>query len=198
MTGVPAPISRRHVAVSGIARSELRAVLAQATGLEPARIGFGRGRFGKPLVLAVDDPDRTARPYFNVSHTASVFAVLVCAGGPVGIDVEDRVRDGHFRDLYDLVLSPEERCLLEAARGDEASDRFLWFWTRKEALLKASGVGLGCDLRGVAALGQHWRRRQLRSFATPSSIISLALSHDDPDELTIDASQRLERYEIHR
>ena len=83
----------------------------------------------------------------NLSHTDGLAAVVMGLGGEVGIDVE---RVGHAampsEEMLDL-LAPPERDLLQGGSARERS--FLRFWTRKEACLKALGLGLSIAPRDV-------------------------------------------------
>lgn len=85
------------------------------------------------------DSDGVPRPvdgvFWSVSHTTECVAAVV-APCPVGIDVEriQPVSD----DLWDAAASEEEWRLGSA--GDP--DCFFCYWTAKEAVLKATGVGL--------------------------------------------------------
>jgi 4'-phosphopantetheinyl transferase len=80
----------------------------------------------------------------SLSHTEGVLLVAVSAGCRVGVDVEV-IRDRGVRDLPRHVLTRREQ--VELARRDRAGrlEAFLSYWTRKEALLKAAGVGLALE-----------------------------------------------------
>jgi 4'-phosphopantetheinyl transferase len=67
----------------------------------------------------------------------------------VGVDVE---RVGPIEDLAERgagVLAHEELAVLAAAVPPERAGAFLCYWTRKEALLKATGEGLTVPLDSV-------------------------------------------------
>ena len=78
----------------------------------------------------------------------------VSAHGPIGVDLEI------VRPLEDAALLAEE-CFTEQERrdwaesGPESSDQaFLWRWTRKEACVKALGLGLSLPLGSFSAGGR--------------------------------------------
>lgn len=79
--------------------------------------------------------------HVSVSHSGQVAAVAVTDAGAVGVDVEAMRAFDHSPLLQD-VLAPGER-----APGLEA---FWAYWTRKESVLKATGVGLAVPMREVA------------------------------------------------
>lgn len=80
---------------------------------------------------------------FSVAHTSGVVVVAVARGREVGVDVE-RLGRSPWLSLPPRVLTPRELASLEGLTVTPA-DAFLRLWTRKEALLKAAGVGLALD-----------------------------------------------------
>lgn len=123
-----------------------RTVLARLAGVRPADLVFVRrcprcgGRHGKPWLSGPG-----AELQFSVSHAGDVVGLAVTRRGPVGIDVEplDGARVGPWLD--DAALSPSERQELRASSGADPMWARALVWTRKEALLKASGYGLIVD-----------------------------------------------------
>src|SRR6202012_3586769 len=102
---------------------------------------FYTNAFGKPE-LRQNGPPFSLR--FSLSHSPSIAVLAVTNGEPVGVDVEDvkpieaEVADSHF--------SASERSQLNQLRGDAWLRGFYRCWTRKEAILKAEGVGLSRPL----------------------------------------------------
>jgi 4'-phosphopantetheinyl transferase len=96
----------------------------------------------------------------SLSHASGVAAVAIGRDAAVGVDVERRDRvvdiDGLARD----VLDDDELQAWRREPGGRRKDAFLRLWTRKEAVLKALGVGLAGDLRAVVTSG-HGRIRSL-------------------------------------
>lgn len=120
------------------ARWALRHVLARRLGEEPAAIELALGPHGKPQ-LAVD-PDRLR---FNLSHSAGLALIAVCAGREVGVDCE-RVEAG--RDCLALAERALSAADVGAVREAPAAERpavFHRLWVRHEARLKCRGLGLG-------------------------------------------------------
>ena len=79
-----------------------------------------------------------AAPHFNLSHGAGYLALALCRETPVGIDVEDRRRTIPVQALARRYFTPRE---VEQV-GREGPDGFFRIWTRKEARVKAEGLGL--------------------------------------------------------
>lgn len=122
-----------------IAHGLLRAVLGQYLGRPPQDIVLVRGEFGKPFI-----PGHPV--HFNLSDTKD--AVLVAlARHPIGADIETMNRDTDHKRVADhYFTTPEVESINVAPDGKR---RFLELWTRKEAVLKACGVGLMDDLHSL-------------------------------------------------
>lgn len=130
----------RHRFVAG--RGLLRRILAGALGISPSEVRFAYGAYGKPM--AEGEPAHGIR--FNVSHSGGLFVCAVAAGREVGVDVE-RIRP----DLADEAIarqffSPSEVAELLATPSERRTEAFLRCWTRKEAYVKATGLGLSLPL----------------------------------------------------
>ena len=121
-----------------LAHAALRLFLAGCLGAEPATVRYDSGVSGKPRLAAGLAPLE-----FNLSHSEGLAVVAVARERAVGVDVE------HLRDvpealgIADAYFSPPEREELHSLRPSERREAFLRCWTRKEALTKASGEGLG-------------------------------------------------------
>lgn len=124
------------------ARSALRRILARYTGLAADALRIEADALGKPRLA------HPGAPAFNLSHTDGL-ALVAVARTPVGIDVERLRPLADAPGLAHRFLAPAEAAAV-AARGAEARDAaFLRVWTRKEAVLKASGHGLALDTRAI-------------------------------------------------
>ncbi|MFF3325739.1 4'-phosphopantetheinyl transferase family protein [Streptomyces sp. NPDC002889] len=127
-----------------VAHVTLRRLLGRRLGLAPEAVTLLRepcahcgGPHGRPHV-----PDRAV--HFSLSHTTGM-VVIALASVPVGIDVE-AVPDLSTATEVASQLHPTERAELAAQSPTGHPGAFARCWTRKEALLKAMGVGLNEDL----------------------------------------------------
>jgi 4'-phosphopantetheinyl transferase len=114
-----------------------RAVLLAELGT--SQDALARTGTGKPYLPG-------SRVCFNVSHAHELGAVAL-ADVDVGVDVE-ALAGPRRRRVLPGVLSPSELARVQA--GAEPVAEFLRCWTRKEALLKAIGCGVGADLAAVS------------------------------------------------
>ncbi|WP_051966786.1 4'-phosphopantetheinyl transferase family protein [Kitasatospora mediocidica] len=126
------------------ARILLRTVAAGYLGTGPGHV--------QVVARCPDCPKPHGRPTLpgtglevSISHAGDLVAVAVTAVGPVGIDVEHIDPELSTADLLPHVLSEVER---EASAVDTGFG-FHRMWTRKEAVLKATGDGLRVPLSGL-------------------------------------------------
>lgn len=126
--------ARRWVAV----RLALRAVLGHCLGVPPARVAIVHDAAGKPRLA----PGAPVDLRFNLSHSGDVALLAVRTGYEVGIDVE-RIRDDvDTVSVAREILGEARRAEIAALAGARRREAFFRAWVRREALAKASGVGL--------------------------------------------------------
>ena len=131
--------ARRAVASRGL----LRELLGRILHLPPRDIEIQATARGKPELLGGEEGQRL---HFNVTHSGALALFAFTRAGPVGVDVEAVVPG---RDLDALASRYFSRREIEALRALDPRERTVGFfraWTRKEAVVKATGEGLDCDL----------------------------------------------------
>jgi 4'-phosphopantetheinyl transferase len=119
-----------------------RTVLAEVLGVTAERLDLRREASGRPYVVAPDGSRRSV-------STSSRGDVAVVASSPdhvVGVDVEATSELGSAPRLVERIASVAERIVLENLDQTQRDDAVLRLWTRKEALLKATGEGIGGGL----------------------------------------------------
>jgi 4'-phosphopantetheinyl transferase len=149
-------------------RGLLRRLLGRYLGCHPAAVQIGHHRYGKPRLVGA--LERTGLR-FNATHSADVVFFATTRGREVGVDVE-RIRPlPDANDLAERHFPPAEVRVLRTLPPRERSERFLEYWTRREAYGKATGEGLGVLERrekvgDVCRTGEsaRWTYRQLRPF----------------------------------
>jgi 4'-phosphopantetheinyl transferase len=120
-----------------LGRTALRRVLGARLQCSPAAVPLVPGPNGKPVL-----PPESPPWQFNLSHSGDWLLLALAWRRRVGIDVE-AWRDLEYAALAERAFAPEERAALAAAPAAERAATFFAVWTRKEALLKARGLGLG-------------------------------------------------------
>jgi 4'-phosphopantetheinyl transferase len=127
-----------------VGRAMARVLVGRAAGIAPMAWEWREGRHGRPEIGAPP-----TRVQFNLAHSAGLVVCALANGRDVGVDVEDFERRPVDRGLVQRYCSPAEVHDIEAA-GDDWHDRFLHYWTLKEAYLKARGLGISVSLSDVS------------------------------------------------
>jgi 4'-phosphopantetheinyl transferase len=148
---------RRHAVV---ARGFLRRVLAGYAGVAPEVLSFSYGHKGKPSFGVLDEH---ADLRFNLSHSGELAILAVARERDLGVDVERLRLIPDHADIAARFFSPAENAELEARWSDDPIRGFFTCWTRKEAYIKATGLGLSQPLDGFdVALAPDEPARLLR------------------------------------
>ena len=126
-----------------VARASLRRLLAERLCIDPRAVEFVETRYGKPRLAPVHG---SADVEFNLSHSGILALYAFTSGRAVGVDVELIREVPDADDLAERFFSPTETASLRALPLDQRSLAFLACWTRKEAFIKALGLGLSCPL----------------------------------------------------
>lgn len=133
-------IRRQHQDRFRVGRGALRTVLAGYLGQEPRLLRFSYGAHGKPALA------ESAELRFNLSHSDRWAMLGVVRGVDIGVDIEA------IRELADLdavarrTFTTRENGELDALPAGLRTRGFFACWTRKEAMVKAAGVGLALEL----------------------------------------------------
>ena len=160
-----------------VARGLLRVILARYLDLEPAALRFVYGAYGKPA-LAHDTGGVALR--FNLSHSGGYVLYAVTHQRELGIDIE-RMRPGFAREggIAERFFSPHEVAALRALPLSLQATAFFACWSRKEAYIKARGLGLAIPLESFDV------------SLTPGEPAALLHTADGPQETSRWAMQEL-------
>lgn len=126
-------------------RSALRRLLGQYLGVAPEALAFAYGPHGKPGLSGGESAWGLA---FNFSNSENLALLAVARAGTVGIDIEHRGRNISVAPFTRHILSESETAKLARLPARRHKHALLAAWTRKEAYLKALGVGLSRPMRG--------------------------------------------------
>lgn len=148
------------------ARSALRRILAGYLGVAPADVALAYSLHGKPRLAA------PAPLGFNVSHSGDHALVAVSRAAQVGVDIEVVDRSRATLELARDVFTADEVAQLATHAGGVALP-FFTCWTRKEAYLKAIGLGLTIDPRTVH-VGADPGRREIPSLERRGECVEVA------------------------
>lgn len=116
-----------------------RLLLGKVLGCDPCDVPIRRDARGCPRLFDV--------PLFtSLSHADDCIALAVTATGAVGVDVESVARAPVMPEIAQRVCHPVDAAELAGLIGPAWCAGLLSLWVRKEALLKAAGVGLAREM----------------------------------------------------
>lgn len=202
----------RNRLTAGVALTRL--VLGRHLSLPPAAVPLTRrcpecaAPHGKPRVLTAAGDDHEVQ--LSVSHSGARVVLAVRFGAAVGVDVELIDPAVDVEALAEQILSPDEWAGYRRAADPRTA--LLRYWTRKEAVLKATGDGLRVPMRDItvsppdaepALLGWRGRPGRERRVAMtdlppgPGYVASLA-ALDGPPPLVLqrDGTTLLESWAV--
>lgn len=125
-----------------------RTILAELLDEEPSAIALDAtcptcGRpHGKPRLVGDPFGDLDV----SVAHADELVLAGYARGAKIGVDVEPAAAASRLVGLAAHVLAPEERHEVDALPVDRQGAALLRYWTRKEAILKATAEGLPGDM----------------------------------------------------
>lgn len=125
-------------------RGILRVILGRYLKSDPREIRFDYGPFGQPRILQRLE---NLPLHFNVSHSQQHAVFAFALQHRVGVDIEFARPLQHMQKMLDHICTTQENAELRNFDADSRLRLFFRLWTRKEALLKAVGLGLHGGLR---------------------------------------------------
>lgn len=129
-------------------RAAVRRILSGVLEVAPEELEFGRlpcpgcasPEHGPPTVVRPETDRR-----ISITHTTGL-GMLAVSPVAVGVDAEGS-KNLDVEELARPTLTPDERqYVLSRPPGEERTNAFLRCWTRKEAVLKAVGIGITVEL----------------------------------------------------
>ncbi len=125
-----------------VTRGVLRILLAEAEHGPPETLTLGADAHGKLELL------HPSSLRFNVSHSGEVALVALAEGREVGVDVEQVRERSDLDDVAARFFAPTEARALARSDRREHAQAFHRCWVRKEACVKAAGLGIRVPLAG--------------------------------------------------
>jgi 4'-phosphopantetheinyl transferase len=140
-----------------VGRGVLRVLLGRYLGLAPAQVPLCQEVHGKPVL---------AEPWagwlhFNLSHSGALALYALARDGPLGIDLEQVRPLENVEAIAGQVLTESEKQAWRGLPQEDQLEALFRGWVRKEAYLKAIGVGLTKGLDQVAVSLEPGRSARL-------------------------------------
>ncbi len=126
-----------------VGRGILRRIISAYLALPPSQLRFTYNEYGKPSI-SDDQNDRALN--FNLSHSAELILYAVTRGRSVGVDIEYIREDSATIEIAEHVFSEDEVAALKSLPTDQRTIGFFNSWSRKEAFIKAKGMGVSYPL----------------------------------------------------
>ncbi|MDR0943652.1 MAG: 4'-phosphopantetheinyl transferase superfamily protein [Ruminococcus sp.] len=144
----------------------VRQKIMNITGIKNEEIIFSKGSNGKPFLVGYPKIN------FNISHTRNALAVAF-SEEEIGVDIERAA-------TADLQVA--KRCFCDAEldylyKHENINSAFFEIWTKKEAYIKSSGIGLNIPLKSFCVIGDS----RYKTFYAGDYIIS---AFEDSDRLS--------------
>lgn len=122
----------RYIISHGI----LRILLSYYMNLSPSKIKFYTNKHGKPFLKYYQNIQ------FNMSYSNDIICYAFTLSHPIGVDVEWQNTVLDIDSVADLALTPAEKKFFTDLKAEKKSLTFYEIWAKKEALIKAMGLGL--------------------------------------------------------
>lgn len=117
-----------------VCRGILREILSSYVGKPPQDLEIKKLYTGKPYLPH-------SRVQFNLSHSNDYMLCAVTRGKPIGVDYQAVYEITNLDTMVNIFFSPQEKRLYDQFQKDNPLDFFFKTWVRKEALMKATGLG---------------------------------------------------------
>lgn len=156
-------------------RALIRGVVAAELGVSPKDVTIDASCFdcgkphGKPKVDGLE---------VSISHSGDWVALAVTDTAPVGVDVEE-VRDAEVDGLAGIAFSPAELTVFERVAPADKKAAFFTYWSRKEAVVKATGKGMSVAMSKLTLSGHDEPPRVVASRAPEVDIATVRMADLD-------------------
>lgn len=122
-----------------VAHGVLRKILGCYLHCDPTELTFSLNQYGKPALV-------NSALEFNLSHSSDFALIAVTSDRKIGVDLERIRPDMELENIASRNFSEIEVSELMGLPPEQRGIGFFNCWTRKEAYVKAQGVGLSLPL----------------------------------------------------
>lgn len=125
-----------------LAHAAWRHALAAVLRVTPAEVPLASEANGRPCLPGTGLAT-------SLSHSGSHVAIAIAHADCIGVDIEQSPTRADLGPLTELLCTTEEANALQRCDTPSREHALLALWTRKEALLKAYGIGLRQPPSGI-------------------------------------------------
>jgi len=152
----------------------LRDILSRYLNCPPGQLIFSTNDYGRPYLKSYELE-------FNLSHSGDFALLAITRDRKVGVDLERFRPEMEFESIARRFFSPNEVSELLALPLEQREAAFFNCWTRKEAYIKAHGLGLSLPLDSFdVSLGEPALLRATRPDSQETSTWNLLSLEVDP------------------
>jgi 4'-phosphopantetheinyl transferase len=128
-------------------RIHLKRLLGAYLNEKPVSIKFMFTSNGKPILQKVEHQ----HIQFNMSHSGE-FILFGFSRSPIGVDIEEISSKVDVNRVSCRHFSPDEKKMIETVSEKDKDNMFFEIWTKKEAVIKGIGKGLGIPLYNFSVI----------------------------------------------
>lgn len=155
-----------------ITHSMKRLILASYLKCEPKCLEFEMGIQGKPALTSLQN---SLNLQFNISHSHDLILIAITVEDSVGIDIEYYNKKLSIEGLDEIIFSPEEKIIFSTLKSEQEKEEAIFrCWTRKEAFLKAHGIGLVIDIANITVDMNKFTEGNMKVFTHHAQIQTIA------------------------
>jgi len=127
----------KNFGLSLIGKVLVKKIVANKALISKKNVLIGKTKLGKPII----ERPRNLNLDISISHSGNYVVVGICDSGKIGVDIE-LLKDIDFGALKNC-LSVRDEIYINSGKGlTQRFENFYEIWTRKEAYVKALGIGL--------------------------------------------------------
>jgi len=180
----------RHRNQFTAARGWLRAIIARYLNTRPDALNFSYSKYGKPSL----EDQNTLQLRFNVAHSGNFALYAFVLDRNIGVDIELINSEFASETVAMRFFSANEVAALATFPTSKQLHAFFDCWTRKEAFIKAQGMGLSLPLDQFEVSLNHDQPALLRTNwdlaeAAQWSLINIDVALDYAAALAVPAGE---------
>ncbi|RXJ94839.1 hypothetical protein CRV00_05770 [Malaciobacter molluscorum] len=129
----------------------LKILLQYYINREGYKIQLHKNQYGKPYL-------KDNEIYFNISHTSDMSLIAFSKNKEFGIDLESNECDNNIVNISAKYFTQREKNWIENLPNNKKTKGFIYCWVRKEAYIKALGLGLSLPLDSFNVISQEQKK----------------------------------------
>jgi len=122
-----------------ITRALVRTTLSRYWDIAPENWKFSKNKYDRPEIIFQQGMPPVR---FNISHAKGLVVCGVALKYDIGVDIENIGKSSRISDIAKRFFSSCEAQDIFSVPKEKQLERFFYYWTLKEAYIKAKGMGL--------------------------------------------------------